>query len=249
MKCISRVSLALLLAAAMSPAAWSQTIVASLDTTNLPVNADNGFSGFSFGDFPAIVPAIVSSPTDPYLTLDITDGNAMQGVFGGLGVDFVTSVGDPETNQLTQNFDPNDATWEVRLRIGDNNEATAIRTTLIDVDGAAQDDGGGPMGVSFLDGDEYVYEFDISGVPVDGEFHTLTKSLNDSAFFATGFGLNPGDGVLNPGLKQIQIQTVFDSTGRLDIEVEFARISVIPEPTTMIIALLGLAPAALIRRR
>lgn len=264
MRCISKVLLAAVLTVSIGPLASAQKIVAELSTSTLPTNPDNGFGGFTFGDFPAFVPAIISSPTDPYLTLDITDtsgDNGDNGVFGGMGVDFVTSVQEPdpdpdaepgdtiEINQLTQNFDPNDATWELRLKIGDNNEATAIRTTMIDIDGDAQDTGGGEGGVDFMEGDEHVYEWDISGVPVDGQFHLLTMPVASPLFTQGAFGLTAGDTIVNPGLKQIQIQSVFGSTGRLDIEVEYARISVIPEPATLALVLFGLTSTAMIRRR
>ncbi|MEM8944365.1 MAG: hypothetical protein AAGD11_04205 [Planctomycetota bacterium] len=254
MRCTAKVLFAAALLAMVVSTAKAQTIVASLDTTNLPTNATNGFGGFTFGDFPNFVPAIISSPTDPFLTLDIpmfTNG------FGGMGVDFVTSVEAPdpndpnetiEVNQLTQNFDPSLATWEFRLRIGDNNSATSIRTTMVDVDGPEQDSGLGEGGVLFMQGDEHVYEFDLTGVPVDGNFHTLTAAVDSPLFSQGAFGVSAGNGIVDPGLKQIQIQAG-DTTNYLDVEIEFARIVLVPEPTAMALVLLGIAPLGVLRRR
>jgi len=252
------ISLTCLLFAALSPTANALIgVVASLDTTHLPVNPDNGFAGFNYGQVPNFVPAIISSPVDPTLTLNIpgVDPNGPGPHFGGLGVDFVTQdFGlDPngdlvEVNQHTLNFDANLATWELRIRVNSGNTATAIRTTMDDVDGAAQNTGIGSGGSLFVEGDEHVWLWDISGL-TEGVFHDLTLPVDSPTWSQTAFGKNPGDLISNPGLKVLQIQ-LHDTSQDLNVDIEYARISVVPEPTSAALMLLGLtAPTALLRRR
>lgn len=229
---------------AIASGASAQSVIASLDPSNVPTYQPNGFATFTFGDFPP--PVIISQA--PVLAFDITDVDAANGIFGGLGVDVVfdSDPGQAE-NQTTINFPAHLAWWEVRLRIGPDNEATAIRTTFIDIDGPEQDTGGGEGGALFLDGDEHVYEFDLTQVPDDGQFHTLVIPLTQPLFTQGAFGLNPGNGLIDPGLKQIQIQSVFDSTGRFNVDVEYARI-MIPEPAAaMLVA--AACSVALARRK
>jgi hypothetical protein len=167
------------------------------------------------------------------LILDVTDFNGSNGIFGGIGVDYGTP---PATNQ--RDFNPAVARWHLRIKILPLNAATAIRTTYID------HDGGFPVAA-----EEYVYEFDLTGVPNDGQFHTLVKPVTSPLFNQSAFGFDAADdGINNPGLRQVQIQSVFGSTGRLNVEVDYARI--VPEPVSL--ALLGFAAPALllaVRRR
>jgi hypothetical protein len=86
-------------------------------------------------------------------------------------------------------------------------------------------------------------------VPNDGQFHVLTKAVTSPLFNQSAFGFDAADdAVNNPGLRQVQIQSVFGSTGRLNVEVDYVRI--VPEPASL--ALLGFAAPALmvaVRRR
>jgi hypothetical protein len=200
------------------------------DENTYPTNPQNGFGAFTFDDFSASG-AFTDGPTS--LILDVVDSNASNGIFGGVGVDYGTP---PSTNQV--NFDPAAAVWKLAVKILPNNAATAIRTTYID------HDGGFPVAA-----EEYIYEFDLTSVPIDGQFHVLTKPVTSPLFNQSAFGFDAADdGINNPGLRQVQIQSVFGSTGRLNVEVDYVRI-VIPEPASLV--LLGLAvPAVLaIRRR
>ena len=236
--------LCLAVALSLTAGAHAQAVIASLDSSTLPVNPANGFNGFSFGDFAP--PGFISQP--PLLVFDVIDDDGNNGVFGGIGVDFVDSVDEGGAeNQRTKNFDASLGVWELRLRVHPTNEATSIRTTMIDIDGPEQSTGGGEGGVLFQQGDEHVYEFDLTGVPTDGNFHTLTLPVTTPLFTQGAFGLTAGDGIVNPGLRQIQIQSVFGSTGRLHVDVEYARV-VVPEPGSLMLLALGTA-AACFRRR
>jgi hypothetical protein len=204
------------------------------DENTYPTNPENTFGAFTFDDFSA-AGAFTDGPTS--LILDVTDSNASNGVFGGVGVDYGTP---PGTNN--HDFDPALATWELSVKILPNNAATAIRTAYID------QDPGFPVPA-----EEYVYEFDLTGVPNDGQFHVLTKPvLGGELFHQDAFNFDANDdGINNPGLRQMQIQSVFDSTGRLNVEIDYVRIVAVPEPASL--ALLGVVvPAFLwkvLRRR
>jgi hypothetical protein len=201
------------------------------DENTYPTNPENTFGAFTFDDFSG-PGAFTDGPNS--LILDVQDFNSSNGVFGGVGVDYGTP---PATNQ--HNFAIDNVMWLLRLRILANNSAAAIRTTYID------HDGGFPVAA-----EEYVYEFDLTGVPNDGQFHTLTKAFNAELFHQTAFNFDANDdGINNPGLRQVQIQSVFGSTGRLNVEIDFVRIAV-PEPAS--IAMLALAAPAMLlgtRRR
>jgi hypothetical protein len=216
--------------AVIGTAANAQDLPIVFDESTYPTNPENGFGAFTFDDFSA-PGAFTDGPTS--LILNVTDSNGSNGVFGGVGVDYGTP---PATNQ--RDFDPALAHWEVRVRILPLNAATAFRTTYID------HDGGFPVAA-----EEYIYEYDLTSVPIDGQFHVLTKPVTSPLFNQSAFGFDAADdGVNNPGLRQVQIQSVFGSTGRLNIEVDYVRI--VPEPASL--ALLGLgAPAMLlaVRRR
>lgn len=215
---------------ALIGSAASAQLPVVFDENYYPTNPDNSFGAFTHGDFSA-TGAFTDGPTS--LILNVTDADSSNGVFGGVGVDYGNP---PSTNQI--NFDPADAQWRLRLRILPLNAATAIRTAYID------HDGGFPVAA-----EEYIYEFDLTSVPNDGQFHVLTKAVSSPLFNQSAFGFDANDdGINNPGLRQIQIQSVFGSTGRLNVEVDWLRI--VPEPASA--ALLGLAAPALllaVRRR
>lgn len=198
-------------------ASSAQASTLTFDENAFPTNALNGFGGFTFEDFGA-PGAVTVGPTS--ITLDITDVGGNVGVFGGAGVDFLVETSPGSGDFVPQDFDPADATWEMRVKILDNNAATGINTTFIDDDGAGS-------------GDEHQYNFDLTGVPNDGEFHLVTAAFASPGFTQGAFGLSAGDTLVNPGLRQIQIQSQFGSTGRLNVEIDFVRIAVVPEPTTL----------------
>ena len=189
------------------------------DENDLPDNNENGFTAFTHNDF-MTAGAVTDGPTS--IILDIVDSDNSNGVFGGLGVDFVKDDG--SGNFLPQQFDANSHRWELNVKILPNNTATEIRASFID------DDAPGTA-------DEHVYGFDLTSVPNDGEFHLLTTAIDPPLFTQGAFGFSPGDGVVNPDLRQIQIQSVFGSTGRLNVEIDF--IQIVPEPTSACLALLG----------
>jgi hypothetical protein len=223
---------AIVAAAAIGRVASAQLPVV-FDENTYPTNPENTFGAFTFDDFSG-PGAFTDGPSS--LILDITDFTGTNGIFGGVGVDYGTP---PGTNN--RNFDPATAHWELSIKILANNAATAIRTTYID------QDPGFPVPA-----EEYVYEFDLTGVPNDGQFHVLIKPvLGGELFHQNGFNFDANDdGINNPGLRQMQVQSVFGSTGRLNVEVDYVRIVQIPEPASLV--MLGLAPPALVltaRRR
>ncbi len=217
------VAMATLVVALIGPVASAQLPVV-FDENYWPTNPTNGFGAFTHGDFSA-AGAFTAGPTS--IILDVQDADSSNGVFGGVGVDYGNP---PDTNQI--NFDPATAEWQLRIKILPLNAATAIRTAYID------HDGGFPVGA-----DEFIYEFDLTSVPVDGQFHVLTNAVSSPLFSQPAFGFDPGDGINNPGLRQLQIQSVFGSTGRLNVEIDYVRIA-IPEPASF--ALLAFAAPAIL---
>lgn len=201
------------------------------DENAIPTNPVNGFGSFSFDDF-AVAGAVTDGPTS--LIFDVIDSNGSNGVFGGVGVDFV--IEDPPGSQtfVPQDFDPATHQFELSVKILGANAATGINAAFIDDDGAGS-------------ADDHQFNFDLTGVPNDGAFHLLTASLLTPGFTQGAFGFTPGDGQVNPGLRQMQIQSQFGSTGRLNVEVDFLRIvPIVPEPSSVV--LLGLALCGLRRR-
>lgn len=222
------VILAMAVATATSGVATAQLPIV-FDESVFPTNPENTFGAFTFDDFSA-TGAFTDGPTS--LILDVQDSNGSNGVFGGAGVDYGTP---PGTNN--RNFDPNNAEWALRIKILPNNTATAIRTTYID------HDGGFPVGA-----EEYVFEWDLTTVPNDGQFHELVKPMTAFTFSQTAFNFDPGNGIQDPGLRQMQIQSVFGSTGRLNVEVDYSTIRV-PEPASLVLLGLALAPLTVWRKR
>lgn len=216
---------------ALASAASATTIV--FDENTIPTNPVNGFGSFTFDDFSA-AGAVTESAEG--IVLDITDTTPGNGVFGGLGVDFVLESPPASGTFVPQDFDPTTHEWQLNVKVLSNNTATGMNSTFIDDDGAGT-------------ADEHQYNFDLTGVPNDGQFHLLTVALTSPGFTQGAFGFAPGDGQVNPGLRQIQIQSQFGSSGRLNVEVDFLRIvPIVPEPTSLaLLALASLLPAA--RRR
>lgn len=193
--------------------------ILTFDENVIPTNPENGFGSFTFDDFSA--PGAVTT-TATSIVLDIVDGNASNGVFGGVGVDF-----------LQRDFDPALTDLEIRLQVLPDNEATEIRIAYRDLDG------GGAA-------DEHIFSFDISSLtPLDG-FVTLSQNMAIPLFTQGAFGFAAGDGTQNPELDQFQIQSVFASQGRLNVEIDYVQI--VPEPSTLLAGSL-LGAATLLRRK
>ncbi|MEO1498085.1 MAG: hypothetical protein AAFV43_13140 [Planctomycetota bacterium] len=215
-----------LLLLALVGAIVSPTGAASLvfDENSIPTNDPvNGFGSFSFDDYAG---AAVTETADS-LILDVTDTTGSNGVFGGVGVDYIVEDPPGSDNFVPQDFDASAHQWELRVKLLANNEATALRAVMIDDDGAGS-------------ADEHQYEFNLTSVPDDGNFHLLTLPVDSPLFSQTAFGFTAGNGSVDPGLRQIQLQSPFGSMGRLNVEVDFLRIAeVIPEPTCLALALIA----------
>lgn len=202
------------------------------DENSVPNNDPvNGFGSFTFDDF-AAPGAVTDGPTS--LILDIQDSNGSNGVFGGVGVDYVLESPAGSMNFVPQDFDASTHEWQLRVKLLSNNEATGINAAFIDDDGAGT-------------ADDHQYSFDLTSVPDDGEFHVLTLPLDSPGFTQGAFGFTPGDGLANPGLRQIQVQGQFGSTGRLNVEVDYLQIvPSIPEPASAVLLCFALLA---VRRR
>jgi hypothetical protein len=126
-----------------------------------------------------------------------------------------------------------------RIKIIPDNTASGIRAVYSEYDD--------PMKTS---GEEHVFQFDLTGVPSDGNFHELIKPLSDILFSQGVALLAPGDGVQNPGLFRVMVQNVFGVPESLNVEIDYLRIRSIPEPTTWALVALGAAGmGARLRRR
>lgn len=132
-------------------------------------------------------------------SLDVnTDIDGANGLFGGVGAD------------LAADFDNATTEIEVTFAVGVENLANDFRIVLID-----NDDGGA---------EEYQYVVDLSSVtPVDG-LVTQTLALDSFVFRQAAFGQPDGDAELNYGLSQVQIQSAFGATERLQVDIESVKL-------------------------
>ncbi len=202
-------------AVAMIGRVTSAQLPVVFDENTYPTNPENSFGAFTFDDF-SYPGAFTDGPNS--LILDVQDYTGTNGVYGGVGVDYGTP---PGTNN--HDFDPAFAQWELSVRILKNNSATTIQATYIDQDAGVP-----------VPAEEYVYEFAFTGLSDDGLFHVLTKPVTNELFHQTAFGFDAADdGINNPGLRQLRIQSALGSTGRLNVEIDYVRIVAIPEPASL----------------
>jgi GH35 family endo-1,4-beta-xylanase len=182
-------------------------LITAFDESYYPTNPENGFGAFRWGDlnFTGGVTDGASS-----LIIDAINRDGQNNIAGGVGVDYPL-----------HDFDPNNAQWEVRFKILPGNAATAFRTTYRDDDG--------PGTTWSRRGTDFIYDFNISGLAQD-QWHVLTKPFNNAAFSATAFQHDVGDGVQNPDLNQIQLQAIYNSTQRLNVEFDYIRVNGLGEP-------------------
>jgi hypothetical protein len=181
-------------------------------------------AGFRYND-------IIVTDTGSSLIVDApSDADGANGLFGGLGRD-VAPVAD---------IDANTALFRIVYRVLDDNTAGSFNFVLSDQDSAstAQD-----------------YQFGIvtsGGTPVGGGFveQLLAITPGTEQFSAASFGFGAGDGTVDYGLRQWQVQSSFGSPDRLNIEIQSVSIvepSAVPEPGS--IALLGLGALGMVTRR
>jgi hypothetical protein len=212
--------------------ALADTVIATFDETYVPNNPLNTYGSFTHGQFNG---AVTDGPTS--LTFDVLNSGGDSGAFGGIGVDYGT-YNEILMGLLPLNFNAAQAYWEVRLKLLPNNEATAIRTSIRDMD---------TLGTA---GDEHVYEFNLANVPNDGNFHSLFAQVASPTFSQTAYSFQAGDGLVNPGFDQLQIQSVYGATGRLNVEIDHVTIWQVPEPSALVLAgLVSVFGLALGRRR
>lgn len=182
-------------------------LITAFDENYFPTNPENGFGAFRWGDlnFTGGVTDGASS-----LIIDAINRDGQNNIAGGVGVDYPL-----------HDFDPNSTEWEVRFKILPGNAATAFRTTYRDDDG--------PGTTWSRRGTDYIYDFNISGLAQD-QWHVLTKPFNNATFSSTAFQHDVGDGVQNPDLNQIQLQAIYNSTQRLNVEFDYIRLNGLGEP-------------------
>lgn len=176
--------------------------------------------GFTYDSF---VAGVTESPTS--LTIDVS-------AFGGLGRDLAAPVAVDESTALVR----------LEYRVLDNNAAGDFRIILRDNDG---DDSAPGLGT---EDHQLFVDMSFASPLGDGSgFSEQFVPLNP-VFRAQSFGFsNDGDGALNLGLDQWQLQSAFGSTTRLNIEVR--TVEIVPEPASLGLALTGLALVAGRRRR
>lgn len=212
----------------------AQVLIAEFSEQTVPVNPMNSFGSFTFGDL-SVAGAVTDGPDS--LIFDVmTDNDGSNGFFGGIGVDFSnnTEVAPGVFLQLPLDFDPTVSWWEMRVKKLPNNAASTVNTVYRDLDS-----------IDGANADEFQFNFDLTSIPDDGEFHIITVPTTNFGFSQTSAGAP--DGLNNPGLNQIQIQSVFGSSDRLNIEVDWVRIYSVPEPSALCLA--GLAGIALCRSK
>ena len=158
--------------------------------------------GFTFDSF-----ADGLSETGSSFVIDVS-------AFGGCGTD-VTEVQVGTTSNL-----------RIVYRVLPDNNAPNFDIALRDNDG---DDSGPGLGT-----EEYVYRLDTSaGTSLGNGLEEQIIPLNSFLFRQAAFGFNnDGDGILNLGLDQWKIQSIFGATDRLNIEIE--RIEVVVSDSILI---------------
>jgi hypothetical protein len=175
------------------------TTYAALTYANFDV-AQFQANGFRFGDFNDNFFGNFDV-SNGYFALDLTeDLDLANGLFGGVGSD------------ISADFDAESTQLEIMLRVNPDNVATNFRVVLADNDGE---------GV----GEEYQFYIDLASLPL-GEFVTVTQPLTNPGpvYRQAGFQLADGDMIQNYGLRQVQIQSEFGSTARLNIDVQYVKV-------------------------
>lgn len=204
----------LLLVATTSSAA----VILTFDENTVPTNPDNGFGTFTYGGLGGA--AVTDGPTS--LTIDSTS-------FGGIGVDY---------NQ--RDFNPAQASAEIRLRVLDGNVASGLSAVFVESDDATN----GPN-----TGEQFGLFFNISALTPGGPFVTLTAPMSSAGSYGGAFGRDPGNNNFDPGLYQVQLQSQFGGTDRLHVEVDYFTITAVPEPAAVGMLLVALIGAGSIARR
>ncbi len=74
------------LASAIAQSGHAQIVIAELSELTIPVNPQNGYGSFTFGDFS--VAGAVTTTADSVILDIAVDNDGSNGLFGGVGVDF-----------------------------------------------------------------------------------------------------------------------------------------------------------------
>ncbi len=169
--------------------------------------AQHNSNGFAFSDFNDFDALDISGTAGDFIRLNVAnDLDGSNGIFGGIGSD------------IAANFNAASSQIEVTLRVNPGNTATDFRVVLADDDGLNESE--------MPTGEEFQFFFDLTGV-TPGEFVTLVQPMlvPGPVFSQTAFNREPGDGVQNYGLFQIQLQSTFGGTNPLVIDLESIKIS------------------------
>lgn len=188
---------ACVLALLAAPCLSTNSFALTFATLDVPQFQANGFR---FGDFNDNFFGNFDV-SNGYFALDLTeDLDLADGLFGGVGSD------------LTADFDAATTQLEITLRVNPENVATNFRVVLADNDGE---------GV----GEEYQFYIDLASLPL-GEFVTITQPLTNPGpvYRQAGYQLADGDMIQNYGLRQVQIQSEFGSTARLNVDIQNVKV-------------------------
>ncbi len=196
---------------------------------------------FTFDDL-GVPGAVTTSGTD--LTLDVTDSDAINGVFGGLGFGIGPAL----------EFDSATHRIAIDLTVFADNVGDEIAIILQDQDGI-------DLSTFLPKVEQHQYFFGTLSTVTPGVPFTLTQDIVPPDFTfqpsaaAGGFdpGVSPGDGIVNfdavGALDQLQIQAPFGSVGDLHITIHDLRIEVIPVPEPATLGLIACSTVGLLMTR
>ncbi|MFC1759739.1 hypothetical protein ACFL2H_13395, partial [Planctomycetota bacterium] len=186
------------------------------DGTMLEFNSNIARRAWRWGAFNDIAADIT---LDNNIVLDIAPaeaGDTPGTVSGGMGTAWTEREldGDAEDYEIV-----------VKAKLGENNEATAFNVVLFDNDGLVEIASWDPRELE-QEAEEFQFQFSTEELTEDG-FVEIRQSLTDPGPTyrqKIGASLFDGDGEVNLGLYGIQIQTVYNSVDRLNLEVESIRV-------------------------
>ena len=184
-------------------------VVTSFDENHYPTNPENGYGGFAWGDFD-FPGAVTDGPSS--LSLDIYDRDGLNNVAGGIGVDYPIHRFRPQPGPVgnslpraAQQYGHRVSHGLHRRRRPRHHQSPPRHRIRLRLQHRRRH-----TGSRLADDYQTVQQFRYSG---------------------TAFGRDPGDGIQNPGLNQLQLQSVYGSTGRLNVEVDYVKVNSVRRST------------------
>ena len=183
-------------------------------------NSNNAVRAWRWGAF-----------NDPESTIDITESSIVFDINPAAESEWPGRVnGGMGSAWLRTDFEDDPENYElvVKAKLGENNEATAFSVVLFDNDGLYEIvDWGGDGVPRQLDqeAEEHQYQFSTADLSED-EFIELRMPMTQSPNWSQKIGaaLNNGDGVPNYGMYGVQVQSLWDTVERLNLEIESIQI-------------------------